>query len=182
MTIIVALGYVAAMATVFYVFRVVQNNLNDHPMLAFTSLIFLPHGIRILAAYLVGVRSIIPLAIGALLSKSLGLDAGGYPLALMIPGVVCSYLSFKIFEFSGADFKPGFGSVRQWRGLVLVSFLAALINGLGIVIISVMSGLDENEVLPRLFGYVVGDTIGAFVLLWGMMRLGRLYRYKVNAK
>ena len=103
-------------------------------------------------------------------------------LAIMIPGVVCGYLSFKIFEFSGADFKPGFGSVRQWRGLVLVSFLAALINGLGIVIISVMSGLDENEVLPRLFGYVVGDTIGAFVLLWGMMRLGRLYRYKVNAK
>jgi len=36
--------------------------------------------------------------------------------------------------------------------------------------------------LPRLFGYVIGDTVGAFVLLWGMMRLGRLYRLKIDVQ
>ena len=63
-----------------------------------------------------------------------------------------------------------------------MSFVAAIINGLGIVLILVLSGLDEVEVLPRLFGYVIGDTVGAFVLLWGMMRLGRLYRLKIDAQ
>ena len=118
---------------------------------------------------------------GTLIGISLGLNGSTDPSAILIPGIFCSYLAFKIFELSGAAFKPGFSSLRQWRGLVLVSFVAALINGLGIVFILVLSGLDEGEVLPRLFVYVVGDTVGAFVLLWGMMRLGRLYRLKIDA-
>ncbi len=182
LTVIVSLGYASAMVIVKYGVKLIQDGLYDHPLLAFTSLIFLPHGIRILAAFLVGARSIMPLTIGALLSNSLGLDGGIYPLWSMIPGVVCGYLAFKVFELLGVEFKPGLGSARQWRGLVLVSFVAALINGLGIVLILVLSGLDEVEVLPRLFGYVIGDTVGAFVLLWGMMRLGRLYRLKIDAQ
>jgi hypothetical protein len=123
-----------------------------------------------------------PLAVGTLIGISLGLDGSTDPSAILIPGIFCSYLAFKIFELSGVAFKPGLSSARQWRGLVLVSFVAAIINGLGIVLILVLSGLDEVEVLPRLFGYVIGDTVGAFVLLWGMMRLGRLYRLKIDAQ
>jgi hypothetical protein len=181
LTVVVALAYVGAMVIVAYGIKLVQDSLYDHPLLV-PSLVFLPHGVRILAAYLVGARSIIPLAVGTLIGVSLGLDGNTDPSAILIPGIFCSYLAFKIFELSGAAFKPGFSSLRQWRGLVLVSFLAALFNGLGIVLILVLSGLDEGEALPRLFVYVVGDTLGAFVLLWGMMRLGRLYRLKIDAQ
>ncbi len=182
LTIVIALGYAGTMVIVTYGVKVLQSSLYDHPLLAFNSLVFLPHGIRILAAFLVGARSIIPLMIGALITSSLGLDGGTYPLVSLIPGVTCGYLAFKVFELAGFEFKPGFASLRQWRGIVLVSFVAALLNGLGIVVILVLSGLDESEVLPRLFGYVVGDTLGAFVLLWGFMRLGRLYRVKTKAQ
>lgn len=181
LTVAVALAYVGAMVVVAYGVKLVQDSLYDHPLLV-PSLVFLPHGVRILAAFLVGARSIIPLAVGTLIGISLGLDGSTDPSMILIPGIFCSYLAFKIFELSGVAFKPGFSSSRQWRGLVLVSFVAALINGLGIVLILVLSGLDEGEVLPRLFVYVVGDTVGAFVLLWGMMRLGRLYRLKIDAK
>ena len=181
LTVAVALAYVGAMVVVAYGVKLVQDSLYDHPLLV-PSLVFLPHGVRILAAFLVGARSIMPLAVGTLIGISLGLNGSTDPSAILIPGIFCSYLAFKIFELSGAAFKPGFSSLRQWRGLVLVSFVAALINGLGIVFILVLSGLDEGEVLPRLFVYVVGDTVGAFVLLWGMMRLGRLYRLKIDAK
>ena len=170
LTVAVALAYVGAMVVVAYGVKLVQDSLYDHPLLV-PSLVFLPHGVRILAAFLVGARSIMPLAVGTLIGISLGLNGSTDPSAILIPGIFCSYLAFKIFELSGAAFKPGFSSLRQWRGLVLVSFVAALINGLGIVFILVLSGLDEGEVLPRLFVYVVGDTVGAFVLLWGMMRL-----------
>jgi len=74
--VIVSLGYAGAMAIVKYGVKLIQDGLYDHPLLAFTSLIFLPHGIRILAAFLVGARSIMPLTIGALLSNFLGLDNG----------------------------------------------------------------------------------------------------------
>ena len=181
LTVAVALAYVGAMVVVAYGVKLVQDSLYDHPLLV-PSLVFLPHGVRILAAFLVGARSIMPLAVGTLIGISLGLNGSTDPSAILIPGIFCSYLAFKIFELSGAAFKPGFSSLRQWRGLVLVSFVAALINGLGIVFILVLSGLDEGEVLPRLFVYVVGDTVGAFVLLWGMMRLGRLYRLKIDAQ
>ena len=181
LTVAVALAYVGAMVIVAYGVKLVQDSLYDHPLLV-PSLVFLPHGIRTLAAFLVGARSIMPLAVGTLIGISLGLNGSTDPSAILIPGIFCSYLAFKIFELSGAAFKPGFSSLRQWRGLVLVSFVAALINGLGIVFILVLSGLDEGEVLPRLFVYVVGDTVGAFVLLWGMMRLGRLYRLKIDAQ
>jgi hypothetical protein len=181
LTVAVALAYVGAMVIVAYGVKLVQDSLYDHPLLV-PSLVFLPHGVRILAAFLVGARSIMPLAVGTLIGISLGLNGSTDPSAILIPGIFCSYLAFKIFELSGAAFKPGFSSLRQWRGLVLVSFVAALINGLGIVFILVLSGLDEGEVLPRLFVYVVGDTVGAFVLLWGMMRLGRLYRLKIDAQ
>ena len=89
LTVIVSLGYASAMVIVKYGVKLIQDGLYDHPLLAFTSLVFLPHGIRILAAFLVGARSIIPLTIGALLSNSLGLDGGSYPLWSMITGVVC---------------------------------------------------------------------------------------------
>ena len=181
LTVAVALAYVGAMVVVAYGVKLVQDSLYDHPLLV-PSLVFLPHGVRILAAFLVGARSIMPLAVGTLIGISLGLNGSTDPSAILIPGIFCSYLAFKIFELSGAAFKPGFSSLRQWRGLVLVSFVAALINSLGIVFILVLSGLDEGEVLPRLFVYVVGDTVGAFVLLWGMMRLGRLYRLKIDAQ
>ena len=181
LTVAVALAYVGAMVVVAYGVKLVQDSLYDHPLLV-PSLVFLPHGVRILAAFLVGARSIMPLAVGTLIGISLGLNGSTDPSAILIPGIFCSYLAFKIFELSGAAFKPGFSSLRQWRGLVLVSFVAALINGLGIVFILVLSGLDEGEVLPRLFVCVVGDTVGAFVLLWGMMRLGRLYRLKIDAQ
>jgi hypothetical protein len=181
LTVAVALAYVGAMVVVAYGVKLVQDSLYDHPLLV-PSLVFLPHGVRILAAFLVGARSIMPLAVGTLIGISLGLNGSTDPSAILIPGIFCSYLAFKIFELSGAAFKPGFSSLRQWRGLVLVSFVAALINGLGIVFILVLSGLDEGEVLPRLFVYVVGDTVGAFVLLWGMMRLGRLYRLKIDVQ
>jgi hypothetical protein len=181
LTVAVALAYVGAMVIVAYGIELVQDNLYDHPLLA-PSLVFLPHGVRVLAAFLVGARSVMPLAVGTLIGISLGLDGSTDPSAILIPGIFCSYLAFKIFELSGVAFKPGLSSLRQWRGLVLVSFVAALINGLGIVLILVLSGLNEGEVLPRLFGYVIGDTVGAFILLWGMMRLGRLYRLKIDTQ
>jgi hypothetical protein len=133
LTIVIALGYAGTMVIVTYGVKVLQSSLYDHPLLAFTSLVFLPHGIRILAAFLVGARSIIPLMIGALITSSSGLDGGTYPLVSLIPGVTCGYLAFKVFELAGFEFKPGFASLRQWRGIVLVSFVAALLNGLGIV-------------------------------------------------
>jgi len=181
LTVAVSLAYVGAMVIVAYGIKLVQDSLYDHPLLV-PSLIFLPHGVRILAAFLVGARSIMPLAVGTLIGISLGLDGSTDPSIILIPGIFCSYLAFKIFELSGVEFKPGFSSLRQWRGLVLVSFVAALINGLGIVLILVLSGLDEGEVLPRLFVYVIGDTFGAFVYIWGLMRLGRLYRLKIDAR
>ena len=181
LTVAVSLAYVGAMVIVAYGIKLVQDSLYDHPLLV-PSLIFLPHGVRILAAFLVGARSIMPLAVGTLIGISLGLDGSTDPSMILIPGIFCSYLAFKIFELSGVAFKPGLSSLRQWRGLVLGSFVAALINGLGIVTILVLSGQDEGGVLPRLFVYVLGDTLGAFVLLWGLMRLGRLYRLKIDAQ
>ena len=71
LTVAVALAYVGAMVVVAYGVKLVQDSLYDHPLLV-PSLVFLPHGVRILAAFLVGARSIMPLAVGTLIGISLG--------------------------------------------------------------------------------------------------------------
>lgn len=164
LTVAVALAYVGAMVIVAYGVKTVQDSLYEHPLLA-ASLLFLPHGIRVLAAFLVGARSIMPLAVGTWIGVGLGLDGNTDPSVMMIPGIFCAFLAFKIFELSGVKIKPGLASLRQWRGIVLVSFVAALINGLSIVMILILSGLDEVK------------CCRAYLVMWLATRLAPLYCY-----
>jgi hypothetical protein len=64
----------------------------------------------------------------------------------------------------------------MWRQLLLVGFLGGVLNGLGIMLIYWIEGAPEVMIMSRLLGYIAGDTIGAFVLLLGVLWISRVWR------
>ena len=118
LTVAVALAYVGAMVIVAYGIKFVQDSLYDHPLLV-PSLVFLPHGVRILAAFLVGARSIMPLAVGTLIGISLGLNGSTDPSAILIPGIFVpiwhlKYLNYQVLRLSQGSRHCDNGEASCW--------------------------------------------------------------------
>jgi len=55
-----------------------------------------------------------------------------------------------------------------------------VLNGLGIMVVYLMNGASELSVLPRLFVYILGDTVGALVLLVGFLIVRRFMKASQN--
>lgn len=127
----------------------------------FGSLIFLPHAVRILAAWLYGWRSA-PLLLPAVAGEHLflyGLDemtlAQG---TVTLASVICGPLAFDVLAALGLDLRRGTGRKVKWPDLVLVGTGAAAIN-------SLCSALFLDHDLMTTSAWFLGDVIGLIVVL-----------------
>lgn len=171
---LIAVAYLVTYLLTFYLWMPVQNLfLEPGPVLA--SLIFLPHGVRVLSVFLVGARSIPPLLIVGIIVPFLM----GYPASYLagFAGALCAYLAFKIFLLAGYRVEPRAQLISQWRSLMLIAFVAAVINGLAIPTILLAESFTEAEVTPLILIFVVGDTLGAFMFFALLAAGGRTYQW-----
>ncbi len=138
------------------------GNTSDIGDFGYASLTYLPHGLRVIAAWLYGWRSIPYLAPGAYLvhvsriSEHPELWTLGETLQPIF-GIICVAMTFEIVARFGADLRlrPGFRA--PWRSVLLVGALASVINAIG-------SNLIVQNPVDVMLGYLVGDILGMIVL------------------
>lgn len=171
--IFVTLAYGLAMVVTFQLLMPLQ--LKFLPEFAnHASILFLPHGVRVLSAWLYRWRSV-PLLIPSSLAGHVYLDGFSFPLTELLAasaGVVCAVVVFEGLARLGVDLYPAKGKRVHWLELVLVGGLASIINGIGTAI---FYGNDITTDSARFLGDVAGVAVALFFLVL-MLRLSERRR------
>ena len=139
------------------------------------SLLYLPHAVRVLGAWMVGPKSIL-----ALIPASISLyfvtrpDTGSLTQAdFIIPmvGALCAPIAFELMRFVRIDVYPKSNGVISWRTLVFAGLLSSIINSFFSTLF--LEGRfpieDTFDVLTR---FVIGDVMGLVVVM--LLLLGSL--------
>ncbi|MEI6800580.1 MAG: hypothetical protein WCO04_15405 [Pseudomonadota bacterium] len=170
-SLIISVAYVLAFATTFAVVMPVQNSVL--PAFGnYASLLFLPHGVRVIGAWMYGWRSLLFLAPGAVLTHSYLYGSGGFSLDYMVAvffGVFCAALSFWFFALLGMDFRMDKSDRVNWRDIVLAGGAASILNSLGTKI------FFHNDI-PTASARFVGDVTGMLVSIFLLMLIFRVLR------
>ena len=145
------------------------------------SLLFIPHGIRVLAVWLCGSRAILPLIIAELfctvilwqpdvaLSTSLG--------SSMVGGL-CVYLTFELFRLAGIEMRPDGkdSALTNWRSLILLASIASVFNSVGKqIFFGSLAPLADEILILGIFW--IGDTLGTFACLLLLIGIRRRFQF-----
>ena len=177
-----AIVFIAYCACYFFVSFVVTpiQMAAGLPQTNYASLLFLPHGIRVLSIWLYKGRAVIPLFCGHLFIYVLFWlgEVSLTSLAVVFVGTFCAPLAFTLIGWIGFDVSVGNTKIIHWRSILLMGFIASIINSLGNSFI-LSPNIDPSLHLLTAATYLFGDTMGVFVLLLIMLfgfRLTREYR------
>ena len=174
-TCILSLAYITAYSLNLGFFMPLQEILAPN-FSKLVALIFLPHGIRVLAFVFYGWKAAIYLTPGVYLMWLLsvfGNNIGLNFLAPMVSLAACWVACIvKPYIFTT---KPGLETLISWKNTVLVGFLATILNGTG------LSLLHNQSLSSDLLGYIIGDMVGLAITLLVLMLIFRFLRmYRTN--
>jgi hypothetical protein len=176
---IIALAYVVGYLLVDYIVAPVQYLYLSRDFTV-GSLLFIPHGIRVLALWLCGSRAILPLIIAELfctvmlwqpdvaLSTSLG--------SSMVGGL-CVYLTFEVFRLAGIEMRPDGkdSALTNWRSLILLASIASVFNSVGKqIFFGGLAPLADEILILGIFW--IGDTLGTFACLLLLIGIRRRFQ------
>ena len=168
---VVSIAYIASFAITFGVFMPVQRiALPDLANAA--SLLFLPHGVRVLTAWLYGWRALLLLAPSALLTHAYLFGSAGFTGSYFVAalfGVFCATFSFWLFSRFGMDFRVGHVRIASWREVLLAGSFASVINVAG-------SWHFFGFGLRTASAYFFGDLCGLLSAMLLLMMAFRLFR------
>jgi hypothetical protein len=151
------------------------------PQTSFASLLYLPHGIRVLSIWLYKEKAVIPLFFVHLFVYVLfGLEGITVVenIGTVLVGTFCAPLAFVLIRWIGFDVSVGNTKIMHWRSILFMGFMASIINSLGNSFI-LSPHIDPSLHLLTASTYLFGDTMGVFVLLLILLlgfRLTREYR------
>ena len=177
---VIFVAFVTAFTFVGFVVEPVQQHLLSSSTMA-GSLMFIPHGIRVLAAWLCGVRAILPLIAAELFSGVLiwqpdvGLDA---LLGSSMVGGLCVYLTFELFRLAGIELRPDGKdpALANWRSLILLASFASVFNSVGKqIFFGSLAPLTDEVLMLAMFW--IGDTVGTFACLLLLIAIRRRFRF-----
>ena len=134
------------------------------------SLLFLPHGVRVLACVLYGPRlgAFYLFAAGILTAFWAGNLADYDPLTLTIlfaVGALSVPIAFVFLEFIHEDTKIGLTKVNNntIKTIAYLALISSIINSIGHAL--VLDGFSASEVKPRIIlQFLIGDLLGTLVL------------------
>ncbi len=174
-TVVVSLAYVMAFFATFKLLMPVQDMF--FPGLAsHASLLFLPHGVRVLSAWLLGWRSVVALMPGVFVAFLIvaGTNAFEYSrlfsilVAVTVPAAV-----FQALKLMHLNLSPRSDKSPCWP----------CVMGVGILI-SAASSAFTNYALgseaPDYFAYLIGDVSGLFFLMLILMFIFRIQRARAR--
>lgn len=161
--------YVVAFEAVFVVSDKLQQSVV--PGIIYGSVLFFPHGVRVLAAYLFGWRSILYLLSISAVYAGLGGDAGTIleGLVLALGSLVACVLAFEVlsrFDFIERNY---LAVSIDWKSLALAGAFGAMMNA------ALHYALDVTDARASA-AIFVGDILGFAVVLVVSMLFFRLLR------
>ena len=145
------------------------------------SLLFIPHGIRVLAVWLCGVRAILPLIAAEFLvsiflwQPDVGLDV---LLGSSMVGGLCVYLTFEVFRLAGIEMRPDGkdSALTNWKSLILIASIASVFNSIGKqIFFGSLAPLADEIVSIAMFW--IGDTLGTFACLLLLIGIRRRFQF-----
>lgn len=147
----------------------------------FASLIYLPHGVRVLATWLWGWKAIFPLYVGSWISAFVfnpadfkALTEGAMYFSFAV-GSISAFLAFEIMRLTGRNLYAVKDREMNWKCLLIIGAVASIVNSVGNSI--VYSGVIlPDHALSVFVTYAVGDMIGLFVSMLGLMLIFRWLR------
>jgi len=138
------------------------------------SLLFFPHGVRVLSAWLLGWRSLPFLLPATYLSNYINFGADGFHIDNLLAasfGVTCAICSFWLLGKLGLDFRLGSVHGTNWKNVALVGCCASILNSAGK---SYFYGSPASTA-AALF---VGDIAGMLATMLILMFAFRWYRLR----
>jgi hypothetical protein len=177
---IIALAYIVGYLVVDFIVAPVQYLYLSRDFTV-GSLMFIPHGIRVLAVWLCGSRAILPLIIAELFCTVILWQpdvAISTSLGSSMVGGLCVYLTFEVFRLAGIEMRPDGkdSALTNWRSLILLASIASVFNSVGKQIFfgSLVPLADEILILGIFW---VGDTLGTFACLILLIGIRRRFQF-----
>ena len=176
---VIFVAFVFAFALVDFVVAPVQHYFVSSSTMA-GSLLFIPHGIRVLAVWLCGVRAILPLIAAEFLGgiflwqPDVSLDV---LLGSSMVGGLCVYLAFELFRLAGIELRPDGkdSALTSWRSLILLASIASVFNSVGKqIFFGGLAPLTDEILILVIFW--IGDTLGTFACLLLLIGIRRRFR------
>jgi hypothetical protein len=177
---IIVLLYVLAHGLTALVVTPVQNIFLPE-VTVFASLMYLPHGVRILATWAYGWKAIPALIVGSSLSVwlfSQSKDLNFLEPALiesLLVGAVSAFIAFELVRLAGYNFYFGGSKKLRWKGMITVGALSSVINSLGQTLVY-SDLIDFEKIIVVWFVYAVGDLVGLIVCMVVLMLVFRWSR------
>ncbi len=158
-----SLAYVAASFLTFDVLMPLQNMFfPEFPSHA--SLLFLPHGVRVLAAWLLGWRAIFALLPGVFIVFAL---IGGWdvflPSRLLAMGIAVTTVPavFYVLKWLGWDLFPNPNRTPCWSCVMGVGVITSILG-------SLLTNLAFGSAPEEYIAFLIGDISGLFFLMLGL--------------
>ena len=149
----------------------------------FASLVYLPHGVRVLATWILGWKAVPALVAGVSISAwiwSPSEDLNFLEPALaggILVGSASAFVAFEIARLVGINVYLGGSRKLKWKGLIAVGALSSVVNSLGQTL--VYSGIiDLEKVIGVWAVYAIGDLVGliaCMVVLMFVFRWSRVF-------
>ncbi len=147
----------------------------------FAQAVFLPHGVRVLAAWFLGWKSLIPLIVAPLVSSLVFAPVAGHALvapilmSLVAAGALAAILAFEAMRLAGVNLYFGNAAGLNWRLLLLVGGIAALFDAVSRI--WVYGGLLPAQLTGEVLAVVlIGDMLGLLVMMFVLMLIFRWFR------
>lgn len=174
-TCILSIAYITAYSLNLGFFMPLQEILAPN-FSKLVSLIFLPHGIRVLAFVFYGWKATIYLIPGVYLMWFLSVFGNNVGLNIFAPivSLAACWVGCIVARYILVT-KPSLETPLSWKSTVLMGFLATVLNGTG------LSLLHNQSLSLDLLGYMIGDMLGLAITLLILMLIFRFLRiYRTN--
>ena len=168
------IGYVGLFLFTMWLWLDIELHLLG-PGAMYASILFLPHGVRVISAWLLGPSAIIGLYPAHLFCFWIfnGFSFSPGMLLQCLPGALCAPVAFELFRFCGLNLYPGAYEFDGlfWRRILIVTIVASMINSM--LTTSYYYAIEQVEIVPELLTrFLIGDVVGTVVLLvfFGIVR------------
>ena len=177
---VIFIAFVLAYALVDFVVAPIQHQFVSSSVMA-GSLLFIPHGIRVLAVWLCGARALLPLIAAEFLGgiflwqPDVGLDV---LFGSSMVGGLGVYLTFEVFRLAGIEMRPDGkdSALTNWKSLILLASIASVFNSIGKqIFFGSLAPLTDEIISIAMFW--VGDTLGTFACLLLLIGIRRRFQF-----
>ena len=178
--VLIFLAYLGLVAVQNLVIMPIETMLVERNV-ALVSLLYLPHAVRVLGAWMVGPKSILALIPASIIVYFVTRpDTGPSTQAdIIIPmiGALCAPVAFELMRVFRIDVYPKSTGVISWRTLVFAGLFSSIINSFFSTLF--LEGRfpieDTFDVLTR---FIIGDVMGlvlVLLMLVGLLKTSRRF-------